>query len=237
VRKCLIAGALLAVALIDPPQITEAGAFATEFTQLLNHAQLLMQYIRQAEQLKTAIDQLEDAVKNSRFTTKLTFGAIAQDIDSLDRIVMGGQALAYSLGNLDALFAETFPGYKSPTQYFREYSKWAATTLDTTRGVLRTAGLQSRQMASEQAVLEALKAQATSPEGRMQALQVLQQISEQQVQQLMKLRQLMIADLSSKQAYQAAAVQKQAASEAATEKFFNWTPAVSDKTTFEAGWK
>ena len=236
-RKCLIAGAILAVSLIDPPQITEAGAFATEYTQLLNHAQLLMQYIRQAEQLKTAIDQLQDAVRNSRFTTRLTFGGIAQDIESLDRIVMGGQALAYSLGNLDALFAETFPGYKPPTQYFREYNKWATTALDTTRGVLRTAGLQSRQMATEQAVLTALRAQATSPEGRMQALQVLQQISEQQVQQLMKLRQLMIADLSSKQAYQAATVQKQAASEAATEKFFNWTPAVSDRITFQAGWK
>jgi hypothetical protein len=32
-------------------------------------------------------------------------------------------------------------------------------------------------------------------------------------------------------------VQKQAASEAATERFFNWTPEVSDRTTFQAGWK
>ena len=42
----------------------------------------------------------------------------------------------------------------------------------------------------------------------MQALQVLGQITEQQVQQLMKLRELMMADMSSKQAYQAAMIQQ-----------------------------
>ena len=71
----------------------------------------------------------------------------------------------------------------------------------------------------------------------MQALQVMGEISEQQVQQLMKLRELMMADMSSKQSYQAAVIQKQAATEAATERFFTWTPEHSDGTTFQSGWK
>ena len=45
-------------------------------------------------------------------------------------------------------------------------------------------------------------------------------IAEQQTQQLMKLRQIMLADLSSKQAYQAALLQQDAANKAATEQFF-----------------
>ena len=57
------------------------------------------------------------------------------------------------------------------------------------------------------------------------------------MQQLMKLRQLMIADMSSKQAYQAAMIQKQATSEAASERFFHWLPGVSDRKTFQSGWK
>jgi len=48
---------------------------------------------------------------------------------------------------------------------------------------------------------------------------------------------LMLADMSSKQSYQAAIIQKQATSEAATERFFTWTPEVSDGTTFQSGWK
>jgi hypothetical protein len=43
--------------------------------------------------------------------------------------------------------------------------------------------------------------------------------------------------LSSKQAYQATVVQRQAASEAATEHFFNWSPEASDGKTYQAGWK
>jgi P-type conjugative transfer protein TrbJ len=109
--------------------------------------------------------------------------------------------------------------------------------LDTTLGALKAAGLQSQQMRNEQAVLDSLRGMAQSSNGRMEAIQVMGQIAEQQVQQLMKLRELMMADMSSKQSYQAAMIQKQAASEAATERFFNWLPGVSDRKTFQSGWK
>lgn len=226
---------VMLVLLIDRPHQAEAGAFATEFTQVLNHGQLVMEYIRQGEQLAKAIEQVQDAIKNSEFSTDLTFGAILKDIESLDRIVVGGQALAYSLGDLDALFGKTFPGYRTGNDYFKQYQKWSQTTLDTTRGVLRVAGLQSQQMRSEQAVIQALQTKARSPVGRMQALQILQQISEHQVQQLMKLRELMIADMSSKQAYQAAMAQREAANEAATEQFFRNSAVSSDGRTFRPG--
>ena len=87
------------------------------------------------------------------------------------------------------------------------------------------------------AIVFALRSMAQTSDGRMEALQVMGQISEQQVQQLMKLRELMMADMSSKQSYQAAMIQKQAAGEAATERFFKWTPEVSDGTKFQSGWK
>jgi hypothetical protein len=54
---------------------------------------------------------------------------------------------------------------------------------------------------------------------------------------LQKLRELMIADMSSKQAYQATVIQQQAAQEAATERFFKWLPKGSDHQTFQPGWK
>jgi P-type conjugative transfer protein TrbJ len=78
---------------------------------------------------------------------------------------------------------------------------------------------------------------AQSTDGRLEALQVIAEISEQEVQQLMKLRELMLADMSIKQSFQAAIIQNQAASEAATQRFFNWTPEVSDGTKFQSGWK
>jgi P-type conjugative transfer protein TrbJ len=237
-HKSLITFAALFSVVLPAPPRAEAGVFASEVTQLLNHAQLVMQYLRQAEQLTEAIKQTTNMVRNSKLLPGQVFGPISNDLNALAAVVQGGQALSYSLANLDSLFKTRFPGYGySGTGYFVRYRDWSQTSLDTTLGALRAAGLQGQQLHSEQAVLTSLRSMAQSTGGQMEALQVMGQISEQQVQQLMKLRELMMADMSSKQSYQAAVIQKQAASEAASERFFNWTPEVSDKTKFQSGWK
>jgi P-type conjugative transfer protein TrbJ len=223
---------------VPSPRTAEAGAFATEFTQLLNHGQLVMEYIRQGEQLANEIKMYEDMLRNGKNVPGQVFGPISADINALAAIVQGGRALAYSLGNLDQIFRQTYTGYGYTARaYYPNYKTWSQTSLDTTLGALRAAGLQSRQLQSEQGVLDSLRMMAQSSDGRMQALQVLGQISEQQVQQLMKLRELMLADLSSKQAFQAAVIQQQAAEEAATERFFKFQPNTPDGATYKAGWR
>jgi type IV secretion system protein TrbJ len=236
-RKGMMA-ALLITVFIQPPQPVEAGAFATEVTQLLNHGQLIMQYLRQGEQLANEIKMLEDMIRNVKPLPGQTFGPITADINALATIVQGGQALAYSLGNLDAVFRRTYPGYGyNANAYYTNYRNWSQTSLDTTLGALRAAGLQGQQLQSEQSVLNSLRGMAQTSDGRMQALQVLGQINEQQVQQLMKLRELMMADMSSKQAYQATVIQRESAGEAASEKFFTFRPNTPDGTTYKAGWR
>ena len=235
-RKSVIVFVLLALA-VQNPQRVEAGAFATEVTQLLNHAQLVMQYIRQGEQLANELNMYADMLKNSRTLSAHSFGAIMNDINALSGIVQGGRALAYSLGNLDQLFRQTYPGYGyNAGAYYLQYRNWSQTSLDTTLGTLRAAGLQGQQLQSEQAVLSSLRSSLQGTDGRLEALHALGDISEQQVEQLMKLRELMMADMSSKQAYQAAMIQQQAASEAAAQRFFTYAPATSDRQTFGPGW-
>lgn len=236
-RKSLIALLTLLTVALQPPQRVDAGAFATEVTQVLNHAQLVLVYLRQAAQLAQAIEQMKDMTKNSRVLPGQVFGPIMSDLNALAAVVQGGQALSYSLANLDSLFKARFPGYGySGSAYFVQYRNWSQTSLDTTLGALRAAGLQGQQLQSEMTVLDSLRSMAQTSNGRMEALQVMGEISEQQVQQLMKLRELMMADMASKQSYQAAIIQKGAASEAATERFFTWTPEVSDGTRFRSGW-
>jgi P-type conjugative transfer protein TrbJ len=235
-RKCVIVLVLLVLA-VQSPQRIEAGAFATEVTQLLNHAQLVMEYIRQGEQLANELNMYADMVRNSRTLSGQTFGAVMNDINALANIVQGGQALAYSLGNLDHLFRQTYPGYGyNAGTYYIQYRNWSRTSLDTTLGTLRAAGLQGQQLQSEQAILNSLRSSLQGTDGRLEAIQALGGISEQQVEQLMKLRELMMADMSSKHAYQAAMIQQQAASEAAAQRFFTFAPATSDGQTFGPGW-
>ncbi len=235
-RKRLITLVFLSGVAVQAPPPAQAGAFATEVTQLLNQAQLIMSYIRQGLQLQNELNMYADMVRNVRQVPNQVFGPITADLNALAAIVQGGRALAYSLGNLDVQFRNTFRGYaKNPNIYYRQYQNWSQTSLDTTLGSLRAAGLQGQQLQSEQAVLNSLRAMASSSDGRMQALQVMGQVAEQQVQQLMKLRELMLADMSSKQAYQAAVIQQQSANEAATEWYFSSGPAGSDGRGFWPG--
>lgn len=199
------------------------GGLATEWTQLANHLQLINTYIRQGEQLRQEILMVLDMAKNTATLPSQVFGPVASDIAQLASIVQGGRALAYSMANLDAEFRSRFRGwgYNARTWYL-DYRNWSQTSLDTTLGTLRAAGLQGQELQSEQAVLNQLRSMAESSDGRLKALQVANQIAEQQVEQMMKLRQLMLADLQSKQAFQAAQIQRQASTEAASERFFTF---------------
>src|SRR5690349_18191727 len=131
-RKSIALAAIALIGLQGPDQV-QAAAFATEFTQILNHGQLVMEYIRQGEQLAKQIQQYEDQIRNVKALPSQVFGAITADINSLASIVQGGQALAYSLANLDAKFKMIYTGYgTSNGMYYPNYKKWASTSLDTT---------------------------------------------------------------------------------------------------------
>lgn len=212
------------------------AGFATEWTQLANNLQLINSYIRQGQQLQQEILMVLDMVKHTATLPFQVFGPIMADIAQLASIVQGGRALAYSMANLDSEFRSRFRGWGYNSRaWFTDYRTWSQTSLDTTLGTLRAAGLQGQQMQSEEAVLQQLRGMAESSDGRLKALQVTNQIAEQQVQQLMKLRQLVLADLQSKQAFQAAQIQRQTASEAATERFFNFRGRSGDGRGYQAG--
>jgi P-type conjugative transfer protein TrbJ len=142
------------------------------------------------------------------------------------------------MANLDVAFRNRFPGYqRGAATWFRDYKNWTDTGLDTMLGTLMAAGLQGAQMQSEEAILASLRQMASGTNGRLEALQVIGDIAEQQTEQLMKLRQIMLADLESKQVYQAAEMQKEAATQAGVEQFFNYPGRQPDGRTFQGGWR
>ena len=235
-KKVMVFTVVLSILFLGVPAPTDAGVVAgvaTEWTQILNHVQLIMGYIRQGLQLEAQMKQLTEQLKQGLKSPQQFFGSIQQDLGQLAQIVQGGQALAYSMGNLDAQFRNTFPGYSSSNSgYFNNYKKWSQTSLDTTLGTLRAVGLQGQQLNSAQSVLAQLRLMSTGAGGQMQAAEVGNQIAEQQVEQLMSLRQLMLADLQSKQAYQAEQIQKEQADNAALEHLFGTQPLVTDQKKY-----
>src|SRR5882757_3483307 len=108
-RKVVVVGIMFACVAVREPAPVQAGAFGTELTQLLNHAQLVMGYLRQGEQLVNELNMYADMVRNVKNIPSQIFGPIHADLNALADIVQGGRALAYSLGHLDEQFRLTFP--------------------------------------------------------------------------------------------------------------------------------
>jgi type IV secretion system protein TrbJ len=237
VRKCVVLF-LLAILLCTPPGPAIAGPYATEFTQVLNHVELVSSYAVQAQQLAQQIQLLADAVKNTKFNSAQTFWNIGSDLSALASIVQGGRAIAYSLGDLDAVWQKTYPGYTSyaRTGYYTRYQNWAQTTLDTVNGAMRAAGLQGQELSNEVSLITNLESQSESADGRLLALNVLTQMADQQEQQMQKLRQIMLADMQSKAAYYGTIIQQHADQAAAAQNFFQYAPAPADGTGFLPGW-
>ncbi len=208
------------------------GVFATEFTQLLNYIELVGQLEQQALMVENQLAQIANQVKHGLPIPNQLFGTVAADITNLNQIVNTGQSLSYTMGNLDGAFRLRFPGYSSSINYGQSYQTWSQTSLDSTRGALNTAGLQNSQFNSDEALLETLKGQSESAVGRMQAIEVGNQIAENQSEQLMKLRQLMMADMQSKASYQGALVQAEATKQANSDLFFGQTQVTSDGVSF-----
>ena len=75
-RKGIVTVVLVAF-FVQQPRPVEAGVFATEPTQLLNNAQLVMQYIRQGQQLANEIQMYQDMLRNVKPLPGQTFGPIA----------------------------------------------------------------------------------------------------------------------------------------------------------------
>jgi P-type conjugative transfer protein TrbJ len=187
---------------------------------------------KQVLMVENQLTQIADMAKHGITITNQLFGTVASDITNLNQIVKTGQSLSYTMSNLDSSFRLRFPGYSSSTNYGQSYQTWSQTSLDSTLGALNAAGLQNSQFNSDEALLQTLQGQSESAVGRMQAIEVGNQIAENQAEQLMKLRQLMMADMQSKASYQGALVQAEATKQANSDLFFGQTQVTSDGVSF-----
>ena len=212
---------VLALAPLTRAKAQFPGIDATEATQLWNHAELVTQIAKQIEHIQIALNTYNQIMIAGRLLSNMQWTNAMQDLTNMAGIVQMGQGLAYSMAQLDQSFADKYPGFAATTQpYFKQYQKWSQSSLDTIRGTLRGSALQYQQLQSEQLYTLYLQQQNNSAVGQMQAIQSGNQISVEMLKSIGKLRQLMLADMQSKQAYQAYNVQKEMRTQDYEQTFF-----------------
>lgn len=209
------------------------GMPAQEYTQILNHLQLLGLSEKQIQLAVTALKTLEEAQRAGQLLSHQQWGNAQLDLINIGQAVQVGQGLGFSLGDMDATFRNTYPGFKTPgVPFWTQYQKWSTTTMDTIEGSLRANGVSWQQLQNEQLMQSYLQRQSESAVGQTQAIQVGVQAGIEEIGQLRKLRALMLTDMQSKQAYQAYQVQKDMRIQQVNQNFFTPVKAGRDHGSF-----
>ncbi len=240
-----IAGVLLIGVVMQPTAYAGGGGLsggALEITQIANNAELVGIYGEEITQVAKMVDQINNQITmisnqlsmyqnmldNTGVLSTQVWGNVYPELQALANVVQQGQAIAYSMSNLDAQFSSRFQNYNNyvatsygPSNYRADYKIWYTTQRDGIHGALRSAHLQASQFSSEEATLNQLENMSQTATGRMRALQVGNQIAMQQVRQNQKLRELVMSQIQLQGNYLAAEASKDAARQARAEKFYS----------------
>ncbi len=210
---------------------------ATEITQIANNVELVASVAKQAQQVSNQLLQIQNqiqAYKNMVTNTLNIPNQIWAQADGLLNQLVGivnqGQALAFSATNINDLFKQKYPGYTPPQDFGAAYQNITDTTLDSVRGALNAANLQSKDFTSEESALNAIAAQSQSAQGRMQAIQAGNSIAMAQVQQMRKMRALQMAQMQAQSAYISGQAQQKADDSMITQQTLNFTVTPMDNS-------
>jgi len=169
--------------------VSRPVAFASEVTQLLNHAQLVMQYIRQGTEVANELNCMRTCSRTPSRSRRIRSATITNDLNQLAGELFRAVRRSPTRWGILTNFTANVSRLRVQRQ--------ALTTRNTGTGRKRPwippwehfapRESQGQQLQSEQAVLNSRKHLSREPMVARSAARA-RDISEQQVEQLMKLR-------------------------------------------------
>ena len=255
-----ILAALIATTIVTTSPVSAGTPLtgATEWTQILNNAELvslvgqsgeqignqITQISQLAEQIQNQIRIYQNMLQNTLTLPSHVWGQVEGDLNRLRSLVNQGQGIAFSMGNADDVLRQRFQSYSelksglaNGETFSASYRQWSDTNRDTIASTLRAAGLTSEQFVSEEATMDQLRTMSQSAVGQMQALQAGHQIAAQQVAQAQKLRGLVSQQITMMGAwYQSEQAAKDLAQNRREEFFNSSAPSTSGGQTMEPRW-
>jgi P-type conjugative transfer protein TrbJ len=199
----------------------------TEFTQLANNLQLVDQLARQIELVQQAIKRHETMLLNTASLDDQNFGDALADIRQVTALLAEAKSLSITSADLDDQFADKFKNYNGYVKdrldaddLSAKYQQWSEDTNSSVLTTLKAARAHSEQIEGNEASLfSELEDLARTAEGRMQALQVGNQIALAAARQTQKLRQLTLMNLQLMANFTQAEMDRRAAQDAALDRF------------------
>jgi P-type conjugative transfer protein TrbJ len=191
---------------------------ATMPEQIVQEATMIMQYAQQVEGVKMQIQQVYDAAQNLQQVPNSLWQQGSQYLGQLVTLTSQAQSLGLGAQNLSSQFTQQYPGYSSQglaTQ--QQYQQWGNSFNNSVAGSLQADNLSMGQFQNEQQSLQTIQHEPVA--GRLQALEVGNQIAGTTATQLGQLGVLVAKQQKSQGAYQEQMSQSKDNNQKAEEKF------------------
>ena len=176
-------------------------------------------------QLRVAQSQLEALRDNMRKLGSYNYRNIDGSLAQIDAMTRQGQAISYSLANLDAQFRTTFPGSRvsaTSSQRATDIRTQNERTLATIQGALAAARLSAQQFAVEASRLQTIKGQIRSARSAQQIAELQGVVGVHTAEEITLLRQQLATQNNAQQVYLANQVNRDLQGAAAARAF--WRP-------------
>ncbi len=211
-----------------------AGDIATERTQVATAA-----IIAEIQTVNEDIQAIEEGIKEFERQASILIDELpdfenlpgVEDVFTvlrqIEQVVIQGQALGHTFGDLETFMTERFDTYETyldiienqwgeldEGQMRAKFQKWNETHQDTIQQTLIAHGIHAEQIDTAEARLATLQSMSRSADGRMQALQIGQEIATEEIKQLHQLKAIIMEQSNLHASYFAVRQAMQAESEA-----------------------
>lgn len=157
--------------------------------------------VNQAKELEYQIKNFKNLTGNYQNTT-------ARLLEDLKEINQTGNAINYTSSDIEKLFRKNFPGFNEDNGYPANQINRSNAVKETLLDSMKSLTLQGKALSQEKFDVDDLARLSSKSGGSLEAQQVMHRIQLEQITQLQKLRQLLLTQASSEQAYYAYQLQK-----------------------------
>ncbi len=211
--------------------------------QAQSYAETVQQTLNQVTSLQHQVESIRYQIQNLQRLDVHSWGDAKAQLDRLSHIARSGQAMAYSLVNLNERWNAQFRGHEqwahevqTNDDVTQQYREWGDMMQDTSYSALSVANEMATVQAQDEQTLQELQQHSSSAQGHMQVAQAGNEIALQTTRQLQKMQTLLQADMQMTATSTALAEEKMAQRHAKTDAMITSPAALGTRTDNGEDW-
>lgn len=199
-------------------------------TNCATNIQAAQSYLKEVASVANQMTGLENQVKsigyqvqNLKNLPSQEWGDTINQINQLGNIARQGDALAYSLSDINGQWQRRFKGYQGweksgfqPQDMSKQYLLWADTLQDTAKSALTVAAQMSQIQRDDEQTTDRIQQHSAGSTGALQAIQAGNELTAQTGRQLQKMQTLLQTDIQMTATTIATTTEQEAQQRAAT---------------------